>query len=166
MLQEIGLVVNGNFTPDHVHRQSTDVSVLCHELATELERQLNFPGKYVLNLPESTIASLDPHVTKNAIRHIMRNAARFSNPSSVVRVSLSRDEKGITLRVTDTGIGIPSLEQLRLFEPFFRGSNINEVSGLGVGLTIARAAIEAQDGTIKIESVVGQGTTVTIWFPK
>ena len=166
MLQEIGLVVNGNFTPDHVHRQSTDVSVLCHELATELERQLNFPGKYVLNLPESTIASLDPHVTKNAIRHIMRNAARFSNPSSVVRVSLSRDEKGITLRVTDTGIGIPSLEQLRLFEPFFRGSNIGEISGLGVGLTIARAAIEAQGGTIKIESVVGQGTTVTIWFPK
>ena len=62
-------------------------------------------------------------------------------------------------------MGIPSHELLRIFEPFFRGSNIGEISGMGVGLTIARAGIEAQGGTIAIKSVVGQGTTATIWFP-
>ncbi|MBI1279868.1 MAG: PAS domain S-box protein [Anaerolineaceae bacterium] len=166
MLQEIGLVVNGNFTPDRVHRQATNVSALCREVAAELERQLDLPDKYIFNLPESSIDSLDPHVTKNAIRHILRNAARFSPPYSKVNIDLVHSEKGTRMRVIDSGIGIPAQEIARLFEPFFRGSNIGEISGLGIGLTIAKAAIEAQDGTIAIESELKKGTTVTIWFPK
>ncbi len=165
MLEEIGLVINGSFMPDRIRRISTDVSAMCRELASELEVQFKRPGSYVLDLPETTRITLDPYVSKNAIMHVMRNAVRFSDPAAVVKVSLSYDEQGMTLRVIDSGIGIPSYELLRIFEPFFRGSNIGEISGMGVGLTIARAGIEAQGGTIAIKSVVGQGTTVTIWLP-
>ncbi len=164
MLQEIGIVVNGSFSPEHIRRTSTDISVICRELASELEKQFNRPGKFVLDLPDTAVANLDWYVTKNAIMHIMRNAARFSDASTVVNISLSRKEDGICLRVVDGGIGIPAKEQSRIFEPFFRGSNIGEISGLGIGLTIARAAIEAQGGTIQIAGVAGQGTTVTICF--
>jgi len=165
MLQEIGQVVNGNFTPEHIHRQSTDVSKLFREVADDLERQFNLVGKYVLDLPQTAISSLDPQVFKNAIMHIMRNAARFSDPASAVTVKVLCDEKGMTIQVIDSGIGIPPKELPRIFEPFFRGSNINEISGLGVGLTIARAAIEAHNGSITVESAVKQGSTFTIWLP-
>ncbi len=165
MLQEIGLVISGSFMPERIRPTSTDVSALCRDITTEIERQFSRPNQFVLDVPDVAFASLDTQVTRNAIMNVMRNAVRFSNPSSVIKVSLSRDEKGITLRITDSGIGIPEQEQPRLFAPFFRGSNIGEISGLGIGLTIAKAAIEAQQGTIKIESVVGQGTTVTVWFP-
>ena len=119
----------------------------------------------MLELPENTYATVDAQVLKNALLHVMRNASRFSKPSTTVNVKLSRDEHNIMLRVTDIGIGVLPQELARVFEPFFRGSNISEISGLGVGLTIARAAIEAHNGTIALESVADQGTTVTINIP-
>ncbi len=165
MLQEIGLAVKGSFTPDRIHRQPTDVSAMCRELAAELEQQFNLPNKYVLDLPEKTVVSLDPHVFRNALRQIMRNAIRFSPSAAPINISLSLDEDSITLLVADHGIGILPHEQLHVFEPFFRGSNISEISGLGVGLTITRAAIEAHGGTIDFDSVSGEGTTFIINLP-
>ena len=165
MLEEIGLVINGSFMPDQIRRMPTDVSALCRELVSDLEKQFNLPGKYVLDLSNKALVSIDPYVTKNAMMHIMRNAARFSPPSTSIHVSVTDEENGIKLVVADTGMGILPDEQSRIFEPFFRGSNIGEISGMGVGLAIARAAIEAQGGTITIQSKPGDGTTVTIWFP-
>ncbi|MEP6988395.1 MAG: PAS domain-containing sensor histidine kinase, partial [Chloroflexota bacterium] len=165
MLLQIELVINGDFKPDELNRNITDVSALCRQVAAELETQFNLPGKYILEMPQEVIFSADEQVLKNAIQPVMRNAALYSEPPSVVKVSLAYLEKGIKLCVTDTGIGILPQEQSRIFEPFFRGSNINEVGGLGVVLTIARAAIEAHEGTIIVESVLKQGTTVTLWIP-
>lgn len=165
MLQEIGLAVKGSFTPDRVHPQDIDISAMCRELAAELEHMFNLSHKYVLDLPEKMMVSLDPHVFKNALRQVMRNAIRFSAPEAPIDISLSQDENSFTFRVTDHGIGILPHEQIHIFEPFFRGSNISEISGLGVGLTIAKAAIEAHGGTITFESVAGEGTTFIIKLP-
>lgn len=165
MLDEIALVITGSFSPDRVQRISTDVSAICQDVANGLEKHFNLPDKYALNLPETAFVSLDPQVFRNALMHIMRNAARFSKPSDVVTVTLSRLEKGIELRVADTGVGILPHEQPRIFDPLFRGSNVGEISGVGVGLTIARAAIAAHGGTIIVQSLPGEGTTVTISIP-
>lgn len=59
-------------------------------------------------------------------------------------------------------LGILASEQQRVFEPFFRGSNINEIGGLGLGLAIARDSVEACEGTISLESVPDHGTTVKL----
>ncbi len=162
MLDQIGLVINGNFKPEALYRASIDISALCCQVAAELETQLSLPGKFALELPQKAIIPADEQVLKSALLHIMRNAMRYSEASSVVTVNLIQLKNGIELRVTDTGIGILPQEQPRIFEPFFRGSNIDEVGGLGIGLTIACAAIEAHDGTVTIESVPQQGTTVII----
>jgi signal transduction histidine kinase len=165
MLDEIGRVIKIDFTPERIHPTSTDVSALCRQLAARLEHELGQPGKFVLDLPETTTILVDPQILNNALMHVMHNAVRFSKPDATVQVTLSRAERGITLSVRDTGIGILPNERARIFEPFFRGNNIGESSGLGVGLTMTRAAIEAHGGTINVDSVLGQGTTVTIWLP-
>ena len=74
-------------------------------------------------------------------------------------------DSSINVQITDEGIGILPHERQRLTEPFFRGSNIGEISGLGLGLTIARSAVEAHGGTITFEDLEGHMTTVTIWIP-
>jgi PAS domain S-box-containing protein len=165
MLDEIGQVIKTDFTPEHVHRVTTDLGLLCRQIVTQIEQEMNQPGQFELDLPERTEVLVDPQVLKNAFLQVMHNAARFSDVSAHVNVKLSCCENGVTLRVTDTGIGIPPKEQPRIFEPFFRGSNIGESSGLGVGLTMTRAAIEAHGGTITVNSELGKGTSITIWIP-
>ncbi len=165
MLDEIGMVIKGTFTPDRIHKIPTDLSHLCREAAAEIETTFDLPEKFVLDLPETVHAPVDPQVLKDALAHIMRNAARFSKPADPVHIRLTPLEHAIEIRVTDTGIGILPQELARIFEPFFRGSNIGETTGLGVGLPIARAAIEAHNGTIRVESIPNQGTTVTISLP-
>ncbi|MCA0458865.1 MAG: PAS domain-containing sensor histidine kinase [Chloroflexi bacterium] len=165
MLDQIGLAIYGTFKPNEIYRETVNISVLCKQAAAELEIQLQQAGKFSLDLPDMLIASVDQIVLKRAISNIMQNAARYSASTALVTVQLRQLEGHIELRVIDSGIGILPHEQSRIFEPFFRGSNINEVGGLGVGLTIAHAALEAHGGSITLESVPKHGTTVTLRFP-
>ncbi len=164
MLDQISLVVKGSFAPDQIHRTPTNVSALCRQLAGELAREFDRQIHFTFDLPKIALAAVDPQIIRNAIARIMRNAVQFSDLSAVISLRLFQLQNGIELQVADTGIGIAPYELRRIFEPFFRGSNIGEISGLGIGLTIARAAIEAHRGTISVDSQLKRGTTVTIWL--
>jgi len=164
-LQQISLVITGELVPDNVHFKPTNLSALCRQTALELETQFEQPGRYNLDLPDSVMVSADSTALKNAVFHVMRNAAQFSAPTNSVKVTLSMSDRGIELAVSDSGIGILPEDQERIFEAFFRGANIGMVGGLGLGLTIAKACVELHGGTITVESIPRQGTTVHIWLP-
>jgi signal transduction histidine kinase len=75
-------------------------------------------------------------------------------------------EAWASLSVTDHGIGIPAAERDRVFEPYFRGSNVaRSISGTGVGLAGTRHIVEEHSGEILVESVPGEGTTFTVLLP-
>ena len=99
------------------------------------------------------------------------NALKFSFDGGVVSVLLRRSaiDNGTALArlsVSDTGVGVPDGEQERVFERFFRGSNIRGTyAGLGVGLYIARAIIDRHGGRIWLESEQGLGTTCHVALP-
>jgi len=165
MLDEIQLVVTGKLYLSEIHSAPVELNDLCQRIALDLENRFDLPGKFILDMPERIVIDAEYEVLRTALFHIMRNAARFSLPVDSVHVSLSQQEIGVEIKVVDIGIGILPSEQPRLFEPFFRGSNLDELSGLGLGLTIANAAIQVHKGTIAVESVPEQGTTVKIWLP-
>jgi signal transduction histidine kinase len=71
----------------------------------------------------------------------------------------------VIFQVKDQGIGIPKTDIEKLFEPFYRGSNIGSISGLGLGLTIVKAIVELYGGEITFSSEVGFGTTFTVILP-
>jgi signal transduction histidine kinase len=77
-------------------------------------------------------------------------------------------ERVAQLAVTDTGVGIPTGEQGKLFTRFFRASTAqrNAVPGVGLGLTITKAITTAHDGTLDVVSAEGEGTTFTLTLPK
>jgi len=67
--------------------------------------------------------------------------------------------------VHDHGIGIPEADQGHLLDSFYRGSNVGNVQGTGLGLAIVKACMEVHGGAIRIDSVQGEGTTVTMSLP-
>ncbi len=166
MLDDISIIINGSFTPEKLYRNSVHLPSLIESIQQELEARFELPGKYALNLTSDNTLSADKDVIRAALLHIMRNAARFSPPDESVTVSAQSCPDGVEIQVCNSGIGILMPEQSRIFDPFFRGSNIGELSGLGLGLTIARAGIEAHGGHLSFESVPDEQTVFRIWLPQ
>jgi signal transduction histidine kinase len=71
----------------------------------------------------------------------------------------------LQFKVTDSGIGIPAAELPKLFQPFYRASNVGNLPGTGMGLAIVKQSVELHRGAIKVESEEGKGTTFWVWMP-
>ena len=108
----------------------------------------------------------DCSATVQAFKHLLSNAVKFTASGGTVRLHSHVDDQAVHVSIADTGMGIPAAEIEHVFEPFFRGSNViaAAISGTGLGLTIAKALITAQGGTITVDSRLGGGTTVTVSF--
>jgi signal transduction histidine kinase len=107
----------------------------------------------------------DYHALQTMLTHILVNAIQYSDPDTAIQMTLAALNGEAVIEVRDAGIGIPKDDQKRVFEPFFRGGNIGERSGLGLGLTFAQSVVSAHRGSITLESDVNRGTTVTVRLP-
>jgi signal transduction histidine kinase len=105
---------------------------------------------------------------KQILLNLLSNAIKFTLPGgkATVRVSLA-DNGGLTIVVSDTGIGIPPEYIGRAFHPFVQvDSGLNrKFNGTGLGLTLTKAMVELHGGTIELASALGRGTSVTMRFP-
>jgi PAS domain S-box-containing protein len=108
---------------------------------------------------------VDHKLMRQAITNLLSNAVKYSPSGSPVHLTLSFQRDAIMLTIRDHGIGIPEADQANLFEPFRRASNVGNISGTGLGLTICKHAVDLHGGEITAESVVGEGTTFTMTFP-
>ena len=99
--------------------------------------------------------------------NLVSNAIKFTPAGGSVEVRVRPEGANVVLEVADTGIGIPADEIDRLFERFFRSSIATEraVQGTGLGLTIAKAIVEAHRGRISVESVEGEGSVFRVELP-
>lgn len=107
----------------------------------------------------------DASVLYRMINHLLLNSIKYSPIGTCIRVELQQHDDDITLCVIDQGMGIPDADLPRIFEPFYRGSNVGEVSGMGLGLSVVEHAVELHDGTIDVESNVNEGTIMKIQLP-
>ncbi|HEU5314580.1 MAG TPA: ATP-binding protein [Chloroflexota bacterium] len=102
--------------------------------------------------------------------NLISNAVKYSPARSTVTVSVRREASADgdwgLVEVTDEGVGIPASEQQRIFERFYRGSNVAQrVSGTGIGLSAVLAAVTQMGGSVGVRSVEGQGSTFTVRLP-
>jgi two-component system sensor histidine kinase KdpD len=96
--------------------------------------------------------------------NLIENAIKFSPPDSPVRITGGVGGGRVTVRVIDQGRGIPAQHRTQVFEPFFRGRGAAGV-GSGLGLAISRGFVEANGGTIVLQSGVDRGTSFAVSFP-
>ena len=109
----------------------------------------------------------DPARLRQLFLVLLDNAVRYSKSKGEVKVEIGGNDGEVTVRVSDRGIGIPAEELEGIFERFRRGGRASAMNeeGLGLGLPVARAIVEAHKGRIEMASRPGEGTTVTVALP-
>ena len=114
---------------------------------------------------------LDAHVDgpriSQVLDNLVSNAIKYSPDGGNVVVSLAQEDGHVACRVSDTGMGMSSEDQAEVFAKFFRTSSVRRtaIPGVGLGLPISKAIVEAHGGTIEVDSKLGQGTTFTFRVP-
>jgi PAS domain S-box-containing protein len=121
---------------------------------------------------KTDIGTALPALRANPIRlrqvmdNVVGNAIKYSFPNGEIHISIHAEQDQIILKVTDAGPGIPVAEQPRIFDKFYRGSNIDtEIEGSGLGLAIVKTIVESHQGRIWVESVEGKGSSFFIVLP-
>ncbi|MGT2910181.1 ATP-binding protein [Streptococcus cameli] len=109
----------------------------------------------------------NPSLLSSVIFNLCDNAITYNKEGGEVIVRVEPTDSGITLQVSDTGIGIPKEEEERIFERFYRidKSRSKKVGGTGLGLSIVKHALKRHQASLTLDSELGKGTTVTVQFP-
>ncbi len=101
------------------------------------------------------------------VKNLVGNALQYSDPGGRVLLTLSAEDGSRVLTVVDAGIGIPRSDLTRIFERFYRVDTARSraTGGTGLGLSIVRHAVERHGGTIRVDSLLGEGSTFTVRLP-
>ncbi|MBD2296781.1 response regulator [Anabaena sphaerica FACHB-251] len=140
----------------------------CQELIEEFSLIENSYHEIVFNShSQNTDAVMDERLLHYLFRNLLSNAAKYSEPGSKIKFDLTCDlADGVAIfQVKDQGIGIPTADQNRIFDSFYRASNVQSIHGNGLGLVIVKKCIDAHNGKIEINSQLGLGTTFTVTLP-
>lgn len=116
---------------------------------------------------DNCYTGIEPSDASLIFDNLIENAIMYTDKGSIL-VSLESRAHETVVTVKDTGIGIPQADQSRIFERFYRVNKARsrEVGGTGLGLSLVRHAIERGNGSIEVDSAVGQGTEFTVHLPK
>lgn len=109
----------------------------------------------------------DREALSRALWNLLENAAKYSEPSSPIRVMARRQQDAVLIAVGDEGAGIPRIEQTQIFQKFVRGSDAKRegIRGVGIGLALVKGIVEAHGGSVRLESEPGRGSTFTLVLP-
>ncbi|WP_017304062.1 hybrid sensor histidine kinase/response regulator [Spirulina subsalsa] len=107
----------------------------------------------------------DRRLLRHILENLLSNGIKYSPEEAMVEFEVQVGEESVLFEVRDRGIGIPWEDQIKLFQPFYRGRNVGHITGTGLGLAIAKHCAEAHGGTIRVESQVGVGTTFWVELP-
>ena len=131
-------------------------------------------GQFKLNAlsVETDIDQDLPELRGNPIRlrqlldNLLANAVKYAPKATRIRISLHAEDSQVIFSIEDEGPGIPPAEQGRIFEKFYRASNVpDEVGGSGLGLAIVKSIVESHQGRIWVESILGKGSAFFVVLP-
>lgn len=142
----------------------TNLSTLLYE---EINRLSSERHPTIINVEPDLSANVDQYRIKQLMHSLLENAMLYSPEGGSIDISLVRRGSQLFFTVADQGIGIPPQDLPRVFERFFRGSNVNDrnFAGMGLSLFICRAIVEQHGGTIAVTSELGQGSSFAVTLP-
>ncbi len=158
--QEVQLLLR----PLHAHQVIKDV---VENFTLQLEEK-NGKAEVLLNAENDFIDADEVHFS-NLIINLIDNAIKYSKEDQppIIRITTQSTPKSIVIVIEDNGIGMNKETVKRVFEKFYRAhtGNLHNVKGFGLGLSYVKTMVEAHGGEIKVDSVLGKGSTFTMEFP-
>ena len=150
-----------------IERNAVDLVALCRRIAAEVRPTLDRHRIELQTDEAALVVEGDALRLEQVVQNLISNAVKYSPHGGPVRVRLARDGRQACVAVSDEGIGIPAAAQQRLFQRFYRASNVDalHISGMGIGLYVVKEIIGLHGGTVDAESHEGQGSTFTIRLP-
>lgn len=139
-----------------------ELDVFIEETIEDMSGLLKAGQKVLFNHDGEHIIYSDKRLLKNVMLNLISNAIKFSERDTSIHIDSSVLDGSATITVKDEGVGISEEDQRHLFSSFFRGGNVLNIQGTGLGLHIVKRYLELLGGTISLESSLNRGTTITI----
>lgn len=147
---------------------ATDIYEIAQRCVEALSINAQTKGVAMTLKGESTVIKGNSALIEELIYNLCDNAIRYNKPDGSVTVKIESDDKKVKLSVTDTGIGIDKKYRERIFERFFRvdKSRSKATGGTGLGLAIVKHIAQIHNAQINVDSVLGEGTSISVLFDK
>ncbi|MBW4574022.1 MAG: GAF domain-containing sensor histidine kinase [Aphanothece sp. CMT-3BRIN-NPC111] len=143
-----------------------DLEKFCHELVEEM--QLGDNNQHSIRFIAQGQCSdcwLDEQLLRQILSYLFSNAFKYSPQGSTVNFELVCLEGEVIFQIQDTGIGIPSEDQVHIFDSFHRATNVEMIPGTGLGLAVVKKCVDLHGGNITVGSEVGSGSTFRVTLP-
>jgi signal transduction histidine kinase len=121
--------------------------------------------KVTADLPPRCEASVDATRMRQAFGNLLDNALKYTPEGGAVTITARQEAGHAVVRFRDTGIGIPQEEQGRIWDRLYRGDKSRSQRGLGLGLSVVKAVVEAHGGAATVTSTIGQGAEFSVTLP-
>lgn len=153
-------IARTKFAPIDLNEVTADLFEFFEIAAEEKHIEMNFR-----NSPEAIVQG-DRNRLRRALANLFDNAIKYTGHGGRVEVAVQADAETVSVSVADTGIGIPSEGQHRIFDRFYRVDSSRTGSGHGLGLSLASAVARLHGGSIQVQSTEGKGSTFTVTLPR
>jgi PAS domain S-box-containing protein len=166
MLDDISFVINDRISQLGFNPAEIEIDALVDRVLKDAEVMSKGTHSLIYhNRSQCQTIFADERLLQHILMNLISNAIQYSPYGSEVRCEVDVSGDWLTLTVADQGIGIPDEAHPRLFEPFYRASNVGTISGVGLGLKIVHDCVMTHRGTITYDSQIGAGTTFTVRIP-
>jgi signal transduction histidine kinase len=144
-----------------------DIEAFCLNLLEDLQSAnlAQHPLKFV-SQDRCGRVYLDEKLLYWVLSNLLLNAIKYSPPQSPVQLTLACSPKGTCFEVRDWGMGIAVEDQAQMFDPFYRGKNVDGIAGSGLGLAVVKKCLDLFGGTLDWTSDAHQGTTFVVHIPR
>jgi signal transduction histidine kinase len=150
----------------HLNRRSISIQELIAIAITGLP--VSSEQQQRIQLDHQTLPTeirADPELLRQILHNLLLNALKYSTPDSPVEVQIRQASSSILFEISDRGIGIPLPDLPYIDQAFYRGSNVGEIPGHGLGLAIVQACLHLHQGQLQIISHPEQGTSILVTLP-
>ncbi len=149
-----------------LHRANTSLATLLSEVAEMYSFVADEKGVLLkTDLENGCEAEIDPTRMRQAFANLVDNAVKYTGSGGTVTIACRALDGSARITVTDTGIGIPAAEQPRIWNRLYRGDKSRAQRGLGLGLSLVKAVVEAHGGHVEAQSTPGEGSTFLVTLP-
>jgi PAS domain S-box-containing protein len=165
LLEDVLLIGKGEAGKLAANLEPVDLIALLHSIIDDVSQAHNTHHIEFICPNDSLIVETDKRILRNIFINLLSNAIKFSPDKSRVYFEVKPDDLAIEFKITDEGIGISDTDMEKIFQPFNRGSNAQNIKGTGLGLSIVKKAIETLNGRLVVESKLNVGTKFTVLLP-